>query len=36
VIADAAKRRQATALLSQLAALMPQSVVERAKRPLLK
>jgi len=36
IIADANKRSRATALLTKLATLMPQSVVERAKRPLLK
>lgn len=36
IIADDNKRQKATNLLAKLATLMPQSVIERAKRPLLK
>jgi len=36
IIADEAKRQRATALLAKLATVMPPSVVERAKRPLIK
>ncbi|NRA52826.1 MAG: sel1 repeat family protein [Gammaproteobacteria bacterium] len=36
IISDAKKRQQAKNLLSKLAKLMPQRVIERAKRPLLK
>lgn len=36
VIADNDKRQKATLLLAKLASIMPKSVVERAKRPLLK
>jgi len=36
IISDKTKRRQATNLLAKLAKLMPQRVLERAKRPLLK
>jgi sodium-type polar flagellar protein MotX len=36
IISDPVKRRQATVSLAKLATLMPQRVIERAKRPLLK
>jgi len=36
IIADGKKRQQATNLLAKLATVMPPSVVERAKRPLIK
>jgi TPR repeat protein len=36
IISDRAKRQRATALLAQLAKLMPKRILERAKRPLLK
>ena len=36
IISDNSKRKKATRLLAKLAKLMPQRVIERAKRPLLK